>query len=126
MKICGEAYLFDLTKEVDRELIGQSGFVFSIGLIEHFRGKDIEEIIKKHFALCKEKGVVLISVPTPTLQYRLTRKLMEKLGVWGFPDERPLRYEEISEFVEEQGTIKEKFINYKLPLTQLMIVAVKK
>lgn len=101
-------------------------FVYSVGLIEHFRGKDIDAVIQKHFEYCKLGGYVLISVPTPTRKYRLVRKWMEKLGVWQFWDEKPLIYIHIKDKVEKYGNIQEVFINNKLPLTQMVVIARKK
>lgn len=125
MNLPGEAYLSDITSKESIEAIEKRyDVVYSIGLIEHFRGKDIEQIIKAHFSLCKENGMVLISVPTPTFQYRVVRSLMEKIGAWGFPDEKPIKFEEIKECFSGVNIV-DKTINYKLPLTQLMIVAKK-
>lgn len=125
MNIPGDAYLADVTSKESMERIEKRyDVVYSIGLIEHFRGKDIDQIIKAHFSLCKENGMVLISVPTPTLQYRFVRSLMEKMGVWGFPDEKPIKFDEIKDCFHEADIV-DKTINYKLPLTQLMIVAKK-
>ena len=101
-------------------------FVYSVGLIEHFRGKDIDAVIQKHFEYCKPGGCVFISVPTPTRKYRLVRKWMDKIGVWQFWDEKPLKYVHIKDKVEKCGNIQEVFINNKLPLTQMVVIARKK
>lgn len=123
MKLSGNAYLADLTSDTALTQIEKKfDLVYSVGLIEHFRGKDIDKIIAAHFQLCKEDGIVLISVPTPTLQYLLIRKCMELLGVWGFPDEKALKYEDISAAIERHGKLSDKKVNRKLPLTQLIIV----
>lgn len=125
MGLPGDAYLCDVTSKKSMEKIeNRYDVVYSIGLIEHFRNKDIRQIIEAHFELCKKNGIVLISVPTPTLQYFCVRKLMEKLGVWQFPDEKPIRFEEIKDCFCEKDIVSKK-INYKLPLTQLMIIAIK-
>ena len=92
MRLSGEAYLADLTSDsVLTEIDKEYDVVFSVGLIEHFRGLDIEKIIANHFQLCKTGGMVLISVPTPTVQYCFIRKCMEILKVWQFPDEKPIQ-----------------------------------
>ena len=101
-------------------------FVYSIGLIEHFRGKDIETLILRHFECCKDGGVVLITFPTPTKKYRFVRWLMELIGVWKFYDEKPIWYEEVSSILEMNGTVLEHHINKKLPLTQEVVVIRKK
>lgn len=98
-------------------------FVYSVGLIEHFRGQDIDTIIQRHFDYCKDGGYVFISVPTPTRKYRIVRKIMEVLGVWQFWDEKPLKCVQIKDKIEKYGDIREAYINKKLPLTQLVVVA---
>ena len=125
MNLPGCAYQADLTAgNIGVEIEKRFDVVYSVGLIEHFRGKDIEKVIASHFRLCKPGGIVLISVPTPTLQYRFIRKMMEVFRVWGFPDERPLRYNEISNIIERYGKVHEYRINRKLPLTQLMVITI--
>lgn len=123
MKLPGNAYMADLTKGNIADDIGQKfDVVYSVGLIEHFRGEMIEKIIDAHFQLCKRGGLVIICVPTPTLQYRIVRKGMELLGKWGFPDEKPLKDDDLDIIMKSYGNILEEKINYKLPLTQLMYV----
>ncbi|MCH5279923.1 MAG: methyltransferase domain-containing protein [Lachnospiraceae bacterium] len=127
MKLSGNAYLADLTSDTAlAEIEKKFDLVYSVGLIEHFRGNDIDKIIAAHFQLCEDGGIVLISVPTPTLQYLLIRKGMELLGAWGFPDEKALKYEDIGAAIERYGELLDTKINRRLPLTQLMIVARKK
>lgn len=128
MKLAGNAYQADLRMEnVMQQEMNRYDVVYSVGLIEHYRGKDIAQIIKTHFSLCKEKGIVLISVPTPSVSYRMTRKIMEKCGWWEFPDEKPLKFRELEDYIKKvgKGIIIEKMINYRLPLTQLIVVAMK-
>lgn len=100
-------------------------FVYSIGLIEHFRNEDIRTIISRHFEYCKWGGIVFITFPTPTKKYILVRKCMELLGVWQFHDEKPICYEEISDCFETHGVVLEHFINRKLPLTQEVVIVKK-
>ena len=69
--------------------------VFSIGLIEHFDASQTCRAIESHFKLCRPGGIVLISFPTPTPLYRLIRGVAEILGIWKFPDERPLHFKEV-------------------------------
>ena len=101
-------------------------FVYSIGLIEHFRDKDIETLILRHFEFCKDDGIVLISFPTPTKKYRFIRRCMELLGCWQFYDEKPIKYSEVEECFKKYGTVLEHYTNYKLPLTQEIVIAKKK
>lgn len=121
--IKGESFLQDLTEDVDNKLEKKYDLVFSVGLIEHFRGNEIQRLIRTHFKLCKKDGIIIISVPTPTAQYRIIRKVMEYAGVWRFPDEKPLCYTDIKDIIERYGKIEEWTINYKLPLTQMIIIA---
>lgn len=97
-------------------------FVYSVGLIEHFRGKEIEKIVGQHFKHCKKGGIVLITFPTPTLIYRFIRKCMELIKVWQFYDEEPIRYREIEKIFEKYGTVRKHFLNKKLPLTQMVVI----
>lgn len=127
MQLKGQAYKLDLTCEnVEHQVDKKYDFVYSIGVIEHFNKEDMEQVIKAHFNLCSKDGIVLISVPTPTLQYRFWRRCMELVHKWYFPDELPLKFEDIRECIEKYGMIQEKVINYRLPLTQLIVVAVNK
>lgn len=127
MMILGEAYVADLTADnALNEINNLYDVVYSVGLVEHFRGENIEKIILNHYRLCKTGGVVLITVPTPTIQYRLIRKCMEILNVWAFSDEKPIRYRDISDIINKYGEVVDVKINRKLPLTQLIIVTLKR
>lgn len=97
-------------------------FVYSVGLIEHFTGSDVVKIIERHFEMCKPGGYVLITFPTPTIQYKLTRKLMEFCGVWKFWDEKPIIYKDIVDAFNRFGIVEEEFINRKIPLTQQVVL----
>lgn len=98
-------------------------FVFSVGLIEHFRGGDIRTVIDQHYLHCKEGGCVMITFPTPTKRYRVTRKLMERAGLWQFHDEKPILWHEQAEHFASCGKILSRHVNWKLPLTQLMVIS---
>ena len=104
----------------------QYDFVYSIGLIEHFRGEDIHRLILRHFDACKEGGCVLISYPTPTKKYKFWRKLMELAHVWQFWDEHPLIYADIKDFIMPLGEVHEVTINKKLLLSQQVVICIKK
>lgn len=118
-----ECYLTDARSENCKEYIHKKyDFVYSVGLIEHFREKDIKKIIDNHFKYVKKDGIVAISFPTPTLKYRITRKIMEYLRCWQFYDEKPLCWEEVKEYFSENGVVIEYHINRKLFLTQMIVV----
>lgn len=99
--------------------------VFSVGLIEHFDPPSTRDAIIAHFRLVKPGGIVIVTFPTPTWLYRLTRAVCETLGLWKFPDERPLLPSEVISSVRECGTILFQKTLWPLVLTQHMIVACK-
>ena len=119
-----EGFLLDLLSDDNGKLLENTyDFVFSVGLIEHFRGRDIDTIINKHFLYCKKGGTVMITFPTPTLKYRFIRKAMEMLHVWRFWDEKPLNFEAVRDSIQLRGSIEKVYINKKLPLTQMVVIA---
>lgn len=108
----------NLKKQVD--------VVFSVGLIEHFSVEDTRKAIESHFKLLKSEGILILSFPTPTPLYRLTRFMSEILGMWIFHDERPLTREEVIHGMAGYGTVLHEKIVWPILLTQFMIVARKK
>ena len=99
---------------------------FSIGLIEHFNEKNTAKAIKAHFDVIQRNGITIISFPTPTLLYRITRKICEITGFWFFHDERPLEFKEVVREAKKHGEILFTKINWKVILTQGFIVARKR
>ena len=112
-----------LDRTAGSRLLHKYDFVFSVGLAEHFQGQDIEGIIRRHFDFCRPDGTVMVTFPTPTKKYRTVRRCMEILGVWQFHDETPLRYGDVRDIFEMNGTVMECFINRRLPLTQMVVIA---
>jgi len=98
-------------------------FVFSVGLVEHFPEEQTRLAIRRHFELAKPGGLVLITFPTPTLSYRLIRRAAEKLGLWRFPDERPIQLEDAVRLCAEHGEILAKRLNRAILLTQGIVLA---
>ena len=92
--------------------------VFSVGLIEHFSEENTERAIQSHFRMCKPGGVVLVTFPTPTFLYRSIRRGAELLGIWKFPDERPLRFAEVLAGAGKKGTLLHQSILWWIGLTQ--------
>jgi SAM-dependent methyltransferase len=92
--------------------------VFSVGLVEHFDQQGTEEVMRNHFSCAKHGGIVIITAPTPTWLYRFTRFAAEHIGVWQFPDERPLSPEEISRGGEGLGSLLHSSTLWPLVLTQ--------
>ena len=107
------------------QLEPSSDIVFSVGLIEHFSEQETSQMIKKHFEAAKVGGLVIITYPTPTLLYRFIRGAAELLGVWKFHDERPLGREEVDREISKYGIIVENRLNWKIGLTQQIVVAKK-
>lgn len=99
---------------------------FSIGLIEHFPPAGTREVLAAHFAVVRPGGAVVVSYPTPTWLYVATRRLLEALHLWKFPDERPVRFDEVSAAAAGHGTVVHRQVMWPLLLTQELVVFVKR
>jgi SAM-dependent methyltransferase len=97
--------------------------VFSVGLVEHFDPSRTREAILAHFRALRPGGIAIITFPQPTLLYRITRRLIEMVGMWRFFDERPIEPEEVIAAVRESGDVMYRQILWPLFLTQGLIVA---
>ena len=82
-------------------------------------------MIKKHFQAAKPSGLIIITYPTPTLMYNITRKFLEFIGLWQFHDERPLTRYEVEDTAKHFGVVKYHEVNKSIPLTQGVLVCVK-
>jgi trans-aconitate methyltransferase len=111
----------DVLAPVD-EPVG-ADLVYSVGLIEHFDREHTARAVEAHFAHACPGGLVLMTFPTPTWLYRLTRSLAERVGVWAFPDERALPLDEVAATVMRHGQILRLFVNWPVVLTQAVVVA---
>lgn len=100
----------------------QADIVFSVGLIEHFDPDGTASAIESHYACAKSGGLVLISFPTPTFLYRATRRCAETLGLWAFPDERPLQFAEVNQAMAKWGNLLTTDLLWSIVLTQGMLV----
>jgi hypothetical protein len=100
--------------------------VFSVGLVEHFEPAETRAAILAHFDLLRPGGIAIITFPTPTLLYRITRALIAALRMWRFPDERPLDPREVISAVRERGELVWEKTLWPLLLTQHLIVARKR
>jgi putative flippase GtrA len=96
--------------------------VFSVGLIEHFSTKDTRKAIGAHFSILKPEGIAIISFPTPTFLYRISRCISELLGLWMFHDERPLTRGEVVNTIKDYGTILSEKIIWPIFFTQRIMV----
>lgn len=92
--------------------------VFSVGLIEHFDQAGTARAIRAHFDRCRAGGVVLITFPTPTALYRILRAAAETAGIWKFPDERPLHFDEVLRVCSGRGALVHRSVNWLIGLTQ--------
>ncbi len=100
--------------------------VFSVGLVEHFDPGRTREAVLAHFRALRPGGIAIITFPRPTLLYRMTRGLIEMVGMWKFFDERPLQPEEVIATVQETGEVMYQKTLWPLFLTQQLIVARKR
>jgi putative flippase GtrA len=96
--------------------------VFSVGLIEHFDRAGTREAILSHLRLVAEGGIAILSYPTPTLLYRAARAITELLGLWNFPDERPLERGEVLESLAGHGHVVFEKTLWPLIFTQHFMV----
>jgi len=108
---------------LDTASIEPADLVFSVGLVEHFPEEQTKPAIRRHFELAKPGGLVLITFPVPTLSYRLIRRTAETLGIWRFPDERPIQLEDAIRLCAEHGEILTKRLNRAILLTQGIVLA---
>lgn len=99
--------------------------VFSIGLIEHFDEPGTRQAIQAHLDLVRTGGYAILSYPTPTWLYRTARALTESVGLWNFPDERPLRRSEVLASIGGQGRVVFEKTLWPLIFTQHLIVVKK-
>jgi hypothetical protein len=103
--------------------IDAADLVFSIGLIEHFLHQNTARAIQTHFACAKPGSLVIITFQTPTWLYITARFLIEMVGVWKFPDERPLSLNEVVAEIAKYGEILHTSINWPVVFTQGIVVA---
>lgn len=97
--------------------------VFSTGLIEHFSPENTAKVIQYHFACAEPGAIVIITFPTPTWLYALTRGLAELFGMWKFYDERPLEIQPVVNEIKKYAEICDVSINWGTILTQGVVVA---
>jgi len=116
-----EAVCEDILK-LDLASIEPADLVFSVGLVEHFPEEQTKIAIRRHFELAKPGGLVLITFPVPTFSYRIIRRAAEKLGLWRFPDERPIQLEDAVRLCAEHGEVIAKRLNRAILLTQGIVL----
>lgn len=104
------------------ELGVKADVVFSVGLIEHFDAAHTSRAIQAHFEPLRAGGYAVISYPTPTWIYLAARVSLEACGLWKFPDERPLRRDEVISALRGRGEIVFEKTLWPLILTQHLVV----
>lgn len=108
---------------IDRDL--KLDLVFSIGLVEHFTPDDTRKAIHAHFRLVKPGGIVIISFPTPTFLYKITRMIAEISKLWIFHDERPMLPNEAINAISDRSEVLYQKTIWPIFLTQHIVVAKK-
>jgi hypothetical protein len=106
----------------DIHLPERADVVLSVGLIEHFDQAENAKVVAAHFDNAKPGGWVLISFPNPTWLYRASRASLEFAGLWRFPDERPLRREDVLATASRFGELAWERTLWPLLLTQHMML----
>lgn len=114
------AHCADLLKEVPA--LEPADIVYSVGLIEHFTPRGTREVARRHFSCVKPGGIVIITAPTPTWLYRAVRGAAEAIGVWAFPDERPLQPSEMVSACDGLGVPRHAATLWPQVLTQHAVV----
>jgi len=106
---------------LDLRLDFQMDTVFSVGLIEHFDEDGTRRAVRSHLELLKPGGIAVITFPTPTLAYRISRGISERAGKWIFLDERPLAFPEVEAACQGWGQVIHSELIWT-PLTQRIVV----
>lgn len=99
--------------------------VYSVGLVEHFDPAGTQRAVQAHLDLLCPGGVAILTFPTPTWLYRLVRGGAELLGLWRFPDERPLRLDEVRRAIGDRAEERCAMIHWRAILTQAVLVVQK-
>lgn len=115
-----EADIFNLQAEEACDI------VFSVGLIEHFASEDTPRALAAHLGLLKPGGIVVLTFPVATWLYRAVRGAAEALGLWHFPDERPLPLARVSQMLAQTAEVLTQGIIWPIVLTQGFVVARKR
>lgn len=108
---------------VDAAPAGPYDVVMSVGLIEHFDVEGTRTLVRRHFEAARRGAIVLITFPTPTWTYRVSRSISEVLGQWHFPDERALEIGEVMEALSGSGELLYCAVGKWTPFTQAVVIA---
>jgi len=93
--------------KINSHYLNKFDVAMSFGTAEHFIGKKRTKIIKTHFDLIKETGMVFITVPNKwNLLYVIHKNLSQFFGKWNFGEEYPFSP---LEFIKIGKILKKKF-----------------
>jgi len=79
--------------------------IYSVGLIEHFQGKDFENCVLEHFKYAKKGGYILYTFPVPVFRYKVIRTIYEIFNKWQYTDEIPLNSKTVENVVKKHNGI---------------------
>ena len=82
----------------------------------------VRAAIDGHFRCTRQGGLVILFFPTPTWLYRAARAVVESVGAWPFPDERPLGFDEVLRAAGPHGRAVYQGVNWGAVFTQGMVV----
>ena len=111
--------IFDYNDKIEYDLI------YSVGLIEHFQGKELEKCIKRHFKYAKNNSLVLFTFPVPKMKYKVIRFIYEIFNKWQYTDEVPLKKVYVEFLLKKHGKILYSEVNKGLILPQAIILVKK-
>lgn len=88
----------------DSDFEGEFDLVHSEGLVEHFLGRERQEIVDIHASAVRKGGKVLIIVPHRKCPpYRIGKFMAEKMGTWIYHNEHPYTKKELLCRMERAG-----------------------
>lgn len=90
-----DLFKLDIRKKFD--------IVHSEGLIEHFKGEEQKKVVDVHKKLLKKGGFLVISVPRPSMLYRIWRFYKEKRNDWPFGYEKAMTKEDLRKVLKASG-----------------------
>ena len=97
--------------DLKKRLLEKYDLSMSFGLAEHFTGDERVKIIKSHFDLINNKGLVLVSVPNKSnLPYMINKLALSFLKKWKFGEEYPFSRSEFLKICKSLGFEKASFI----------------
>lgn len=121
-RLSGSALRYHERDILDFKNLPQVDLTLSVGLIEHFSPGDTKKAVLAHMNILKPGGISVMTFPTPTWLYKISRRLSEQTGSWIFHDERPLAIKEVALIAQEHGTVLNSKIVWPIVFTQAILV----